>query len=180
MTLPGTPFVIVGHNQHVAWAFTNLFADVQDVYIEQTRGTGDGEQFQGSDGQWHPVLHRREVIRVHDGLDVTLDVPETVHGGAETPIISGPDEHLSEGEAGAGGAVDDLRSGDGAGAVLRGGLGDGLGEHAGGDPELRWAGAEHDVCRRSGAYRLPRGGEDSGAGGGSGGVAGGGAGGCGE
>jgi penicillin amidase len=91
VTLPGTPFVIVGHNQHVAWAFTNLFADVQDVYIEQTRGTGDAEQFQGSDGAWHPVLHRREVIRVHDGLDVVLDVTETEHGGSETPIISGPD-----------------------------------------------------------------------------------------
>jgi penicillin amidase len=91
VTLPGTPFVIVGHNQHVAWSFTNLFADVQDVYIEHTRGTGDGEEFQGSDGQWHPVLHRREVIRVHDGLDVTLDVKETQHGRAETPIISGPE-----------------------------------------------------------------------------------------
>jgi penicillin amidase len=91
VTLPGTPFVIVGHNQHVAWAFTNLFSDVQDVYIEQTRGTGEGEEFEGSDGAWHPVLHRREVIRVHGGSDVVLDVPETEHGGSETPIISGPD-----------------------------------------------------------------------------------------
>jgi penicillin G amidase len=91
VTLPGTPFVIVGHNQHVAWAFTNLFADVQDVYIEQTRGTGDGEEFEGGDGAWHPVVHRREVIRVHGGSDVVLDVTETEHGGVETPIISGPD-----------------------------------------------------------------------------------------
>jgi penicillin G amidase len=91
VTLPGTPFVIVGHNQHVAWAFTNLFADVQDVYIEQTRGTGDGEEFEGSDGAWHPVVHRREVIRVHGGSDMVLDVTETEHGGEETPILSGPD-----------------------------------------------------------------------------------------
>jgi penicillin amidase len=91
VTLPGTPFVIVGHNQHVAWGFTNLYSDVQDVYVEQTRGTGAGEEFEGSDGQWHPVVHRREVIRVHAGLDVTLDVPETVHGGVETPIVSGPE-----------------------------------------------------------------------------------------
>jgi penicillin G amidase len=91
VTLPGTPFVIVGHNQHVAWSFTNLFADVQDLYLEQTRGTGDGEEFAGSDGAWHPVLHRREVIRVHGGADVVLDVRATVHGGVETPVISGPD-----------------------------------------------------------------------------------------
>ena len=40
VTLPGTPFVIVGHNQHIAWGFTNLGADVQDLVIEQTRGAG--------------------------------------------------------------------------------------------------------------------------------------------
>src|SRR5580704_15937812 len=41
VSLPGVPFIIVGHNAHVAWGFTNLGADVQDVFIEHTRGTGD-------------------------------------------------------------------------------------------------------------------------------------------
>ena len=39
VTLPGTPFIIAGHNGHVAWGFTNVGADVQDLYIEHTRGT---------------------------------------------------------------------------------------------------------------------------------------------
>ncbi|HWZ50771.1 MAG TPA: penicillin acylase family protein [Granulicella sp.] len=90
VTLPGTPFVIVGHNQHIAWSFTNLYADVQDLYIEQTRGAGSEKEFQGSDGAWHPVLHRREVIEVRGGADLALDVAETEHGGVETPILSGP------------------------------------------------------------------------------------------
>ena len=30
------------HNQHVAGGFTNLGADVQDLFIEHTRGTPDG------------------------------------------------------------------------------------------------------------------------------------------
>ena len=34
VTLPGVPFVIAGHNEHVAWGFTALYADVQDLYIE--------------------------------------------------------------------------------------------------------------------------------------------------
>ncbi len=89
VTLPGTPFVIVGHNQHVAWGFTNLGADVQDLYIEQTRGEGATEEFQTADGSWRPVLHQREVIQVKSDADVVLDVAATQHGGMATPIISG-------------------------------------------------------------------------------------------
>ena len=48
VTFPGAPFVIVGHNDHVAWGFTNLGADVQDLYIEHTRGTPSGAEYQTS------------------------------------------------------------------------------------------------------------------------------------
>jgi penicillin amidase len=88
VTLPGTPFVIVGHNQHIAWGFTNLGADVQDLYVEQTRGTGSSAEFQGTDGTWHPLLHQTEVIHVKGSPDITLDVTETQHGGVATPILS--------------------------------------------------------------------------------------------
>ncbi len=93
VTLPGTPFVIVGHNQHIAWGFTNLGADVQDLYVEQTRGDGAAEEFQAGDGSWHQVLHQREVIHVKGGRDVVLDVAATEHGGMAAPIISGLYEH---------------------------------------------------------------------------------------
>ena len=33
-TLPGTPLVIIGHNDRIAWGFTNSNADVQDLYAE--------------------------------------------------------------------------------------------------------------------------------------------------
>jgi penicillin amidase len=86
--LPGTPFVIVGHNQHVAWGFTNLGATVQDLLIEQTRGSGANEEFQAGDSSWQPVLHQREVIKVKGAANVALDVAATQHGGMATPIIS--------------------------------------------------------------------------------------------
>ena len=89
VTLPGTPFVIVGHNQHVAWGFTNLGADVQDLYVEQTRGEGDAAEFESADRSWYPLLHQREVIQVKGGPDVVLDVPATQHNGIVTPIVSG-------------------------------------------------------------------------------------------
>jgi penicillin amidase len=89
VTLPGTPFVIVGHNEHIAWGFTNLFADVQDLYVEQTRGSGATTLFEDASGAWHPVGHHLERIRVSGGRDVTLDVMTTRHGGVETPLIAG-------------------------------------------------------------------------------------------
>lgn len=88
VTLPGTPFIIAGHNAHVAWGFTNLGADVQDVYIEHTRGTPSGAEFQTPTGAWHAVVYQPEVIHVRGGADVHLDVPLTQHGNLYTPIIS--------------------------------------------------------------------------------------------
>lgn len=35
VTIPGVPFVIIGHNARVAWGFTNSGADVQDLYVER-------------------------------------------------------------------------------------------------------------------------------------------------
>ena len=88
VSLPGVPFLIVGQNDHIAWGFTNLGADVQDLYIEHLRGSGSTAEYQTPDLAWHPVLHQTETIRVHDKPDVTLDVQSTLHGGIPTPIIS--------------------------------------------------------------------------------------------
>jgi penicillin amidase len=99
LTLPGTPFVIVGRNAHVAWSFTNLGGDVQDIYIEHLRGTGAATEFQRPDGTWAAVEHHSEHIRVRGGSDVTLDVQTTTHAigatGIATPIITPlyPSEH---------------------------------------------------------------------------------------
>ena len=80
VTLPGTPYVIVGHNQRVAWGFTNLGPTVEDVYIENFNAQG---QYQTPDGFRDPE-RRREIIHVKGKPDVALDVVITRHG----PIIS--------------------------------------------------------------------------------------------
>jgi penicillin amidase len=88
VTLPGTPFVVIGHNDHVAWGFTNLGADVQDLYIEHTRGTTSGAQYQAANGSWRPVTYHTEIIHVRGSKDVVLDVPLTHHGNNDTPVIT--------------------------------------------------------------------------------------------
>jgi penicillin G amidase len=94
VTLPGAPFVRAGHNDHVAWGLTSLGADVQDIYIEHTRNTPTGEEFQSppepgsTAGAWRPILYRPEIIHVRGRADITLNVALTRHGDADTPILS--------------------------------------------------------------------------------------------
>jgi penicillin amidase len=89
VSLPGVPFIIVGHNDHVAWGFTNLGATVQDIYIEHTRGIGPTAQYQSQNGTWQPFLHDHEIIHVKGNKDVAIDIAATRHGTAITPILSG-------------------------------------------------------------------------------------------
>lgn len=88
VSIPGMPLIVVGHNTHIAWGFTNTGADVQAVYVEEIRGTGAEAQFRAVDGMWQPLVHLPEVIRVRGGRNVTLDVVATRHGAAVTPILN--------------------------------------------------------------------------------------------
>ncbi len=88
VSIPGLPLIVVGHNAHIAWGFTNTGADVQDVYVEAVRGSGAEAQFRAVDGTWQPLVHLPEVIKVRRGRDVTLDVTATRHGDAVTPILN--------------------------------------------------------------------------------------------
>jgi penicillin amidase len=91
-TLPGVPWVLVGRNAHVAWSFTNLGADVQDLRIEHLRGSGSDTEYQRSDGAWLPVEHHAEQIIVRGGHNLTLNVETVPHTVGtitmQTPIIS--------------------------------------------------------------------------------------------
>jgi len=80
VTLPGIPFVIVGHNQRVGWGFTNVGPTVEDDFIEEFNAHG---QYQTPAG-WVDPQRRQETIHIKGKPDVVLDVVSTRHG----PIIS--------------------------------------------------------------------------------------------
>ena len=84
VTLPGMPFVIAGHNEHVAWGFTALMGDVQDLFVETLDGKGN---YRDLDGGWKPLAADREVIHVRGGRDVTVDVKLTAHGPLLNPML---------------------------------------------------------------------------------------------
>ena len=78
-SLPGTPGVWMGHNDDVAWAFTNAMADVQDLYVERI----EGERYEHA-GEWRNLEVVEEEIPVRARDPVSLEVRITRHG----PIVS--------------------------------------------------------------------------------------------
>ncbi len=82
VTIPGIPFVIIGHNARVAWGLTNVGADVQDYFVEQldpSRG-----HYRSGDG-WLPLASRRHRIRVRGrSAPIEVEVRSTPRG----PVLS--------------------------------------------------------------------------------------------
>ncbi|HSS95539.1 MAG TPA: penicillin acylase family protein, partial [Terriglobales bacterium] len=91
VTLPGLPYVIVGHNQRIAWGFTNVGGTVEDVYIESFNEKG---QFLTPDG-WQDPIHRRETIHVKEQPDEVVDVVVTRHGPIITSLIPGATRQIA-------------------------------------------------------------------------------------
>jgi penicillin amidase len=85
VTLPGVPFVLVGHNRRVAWGFTNVGPTVEDLYIEVLNEQGAYQTPKG----WQPLEHRQEIIHVKGKPDITVDVALTRHGPIITDLIPG-------------------------------------------------------------------------------------------
>jgi penicillin amidase len=85
VTLPGMPYVIVGHNQRIAWGFTNVGPTVTDAFIENFNSQGSYQTPQG----WQQPEHRTEVIHVKGKPDVTVDVRITRHGPIITDTLPG-------------------------------------------------------------------------------------------
>jgi len=80
-TLPGAPMVIIGHNDRIAWGFTNNQSDVQDLYIETFNPASPAEY--RVNGSWNKAQVIDEVIPVKGQPDEHLQVTVTRHG----PIV---------------------------------------------------------------------------------------------
>ena len=77
VALPGTPGVMVGHNQRIAWGITNLQFGVQDLYIEQFDDRTGRYSYRGQVEQARP---EREIIRVKGQPAYEMVVWVTRHG----------------------------------------------------------------------------------------------------
>jgi len=80
-TLPGAPLIVIGHNDRIAWGFTNNGADVQDLYIEKFNPAAPDEY--RLNGAWVKAQVFDETIHVKGQADEYLKVVVTRHG----PIV---------------------------------------------------------------------------------------------
>ncbi|HTI13397.1 MAG TPA: penicillin acylase family protein [Dictyobacter sp.] len=82
-SFPGSPGIIIGHNQHIAWGITNAVSDVQDLYAEKFQP--ENPHLYEYKGEWEEAKIIREEIMVQ-GQDspVIEEVRITRHG----PIIT--------------------------------------------------------------------------------------------
>jgi penicillin G amidase len=83
VALPFSPGILLGHNDRIAWGFTNTEGDVQDLYLERLSGDGRSAEYHG---RWEPLtFHREEIsVRGRDEPEV-VEVRETRHG----PLLDG-------------------------------------------------------------------------------------------
>jgi penicillin amidase len=82
-TFAGTPGVVIGHNERIAWGVTNVSQDVQDLYIEKVNP--DNPSQYEVNGRWVDMKVTEEAIGVRNMDEpVVLTVRETRHG----PIVT--------------------------------------------------------------------------------------------
>jgi len=83
-SMPGFPGLVIGHTRHVAWSFTNVMADTQDLFVEHIREGEDGPEYEFQ-GEWRPVTVHHEEIQIKGSEPERLEVRETHHG----PVVTG-------------------------------------------------------------------------------------------
>jgi len=81
--IPGEPFVVVGHNERIAWGMSNLRVDAVDLYAEKINPENPGQYL--LNGEWKDIVSKNEIITVKGAKRDTVDIMFTHRG----PIISG-------------------------------------------------------------------------------------------
>jgi penicillin amidase len=78
VSLPGSPAVIIGFNDSIAWAMTNAQRDLVDWYQIQFKDASKAEYL--SDGQWKAARKVVETFKVKGAAPFTDTVTYTHHG----------------------------------------------------------------------------------------------------
>ncbi len=78
----GVPGIIIGHNDKIAWGFTNVGPDVMDLFIEKVNPENPNQY--EVNGEWVDFETREETINIVGGEPTTITVRLTRHG----PVIS--------------------------------------------------------------------------------------------
>ena len=78
LVLPGLPIMIAGSNGSIAWGSTNINGDFLDL-VELEINPLNSDEYRTPDG-WKPLKSSKEIIHIKGGMDVTVDIKETIWG----------------------------------------------------------------------------------------------------
>jgi penicillin amidase len=81
---PCSPYIVAGHNEHIAWGWTNLYVDDTDFYLE-TLHPQDSNRYL-LDGEWKEMRVVTEIIPVKGSDEPEKRINRYTHRG---PVISG-------------------------------------------------------------------------------------------
>ncbi len=95
-SFPGSPGVIIGHNDRIAWGVTNVNPDVQDLFIEKVNPENPNQyEYRG---RWEDMQIVREEIRVAGQEEpVVVFARITRHGPIINDVVGGEEEDWSFG-----------------------------------------------------------------------------------
>jgi penicillin amidase len=92
VSLPGVPFVLVGHNAAVAWGMTLAFTDCEDLFIEEFTDAGH-YRFEGQVRQAQVIP---EAIRVKGQAEPHVEqVTITHHGPVISDVVGAPERRIA-------------------------------------------------------------------------------------
>jgi penicillin amidase len=98
-SLPGTPVIVLGRGNSLAWGFTTTGADVQDLFIEKLR-PGHPDEYLTPDG-WRRFDTSEMTFRVRGGEPRTVLRRSTRHGPVLPPSYGNLGRLIGEGHVAA-------------------------------------------------------------------------------
>jgi acyl-homoserine lactone acylase PvdQ len=82
MAFAGVPYILIGHNKHLAWTSTTAVGDNVDIYYETLCEADEGQPGTRFNGACVPLQHRRERIEIAGQNARDIDVWRSPHGPA--------------------------------------------------------------------------------------------------
>ncbi len=92
VTFAGIPFILIGHNKHIAWGATTTCADVTDLFVEKIHPQNPNLYLFG--GNWVPFEKRIETILIKSPekekkfKKIEIEVVSSVHGPVVNQLFS--------------------------------------------------------------------------------------------
>ena len=90
--IPGLPFIVAGHNRHVAWGVTTTNADTQDIFIEKTDPNHSGQYLYKDQWENFVVAEHEFKVKVSEGDKHRIDIKKiklryTRHGSVISDCV---------------------------------------------------------------------------------------------